>query len=246
MTTRTRRFVAAGVALAAIVCALIWTVTLSQLLEVYAREYLNQKIPISQAGGGRPDAFQSSAHVYYAIIIGGLILAAGASAALLVLVADRSFRTRAWIYVAFLALVLPASLYNYTQDDIVLPYPVQAGLNLAVAFLSATIAFWYGGRRCDGYDARVIQGLTIALLVMGGVLVPVFATTLWALNQIGWFDRKELQQITYAHLTGTAAVASAVIAWLNHRRELRNAAPVPVSSTPAPAPPQVSTGARME
>jgi hypothetical protein len=116
----TRRIGAVVIALLTVVAAAVWTYWAEDWLHDFARWHLDQSGPLSKAGAPRIDSYDPRAQIYYELLIGALIFALGGVAALLVLVRRPNFRHRAWIYVGFMLIVLPASLYNFSQGDIVL------------------------------------------------------------------------------------------------------------------------------
>jgi len=122
-----------------------------------------------------------------------------------------------------MAIVLPASFYNYDQGDNVLPAFAQLTVNLVLIFLAATTALWLSSSRPTAPDSQVLKYLSLALLLLGGVFVPAFFTLIWILWKVGLLTREATTQITFQHITGLSAVVSCVVAWLTYRRELRKA-----------------------
>ncbi len=221
MTILQRRLIAALIALLAICLALAWTLFGGEALYRYALVHLAQHVPLSHAGGPRPDAWDQAAQPYYLISMAALIIAAGGSAALLVLVPNTGFRRRALIYCLFLAVVLPATWYNFGQKDVVLRPGLQAGLNISLIFLSTTIALWLSKAPAAELDVRVLKGIVLACLLLGGVFVPGLFTVVWLLVAAGALTVEQSQQVTFEHITGLASVVSAVLAVLGYVRDRR-------------------------
>jgi hypothetical protein len=140
MSRITRRILAAFVGLLAVIFLAVWTLFGEARFSKFAKQHLGRGVPLSGANSPRPDSYDPDAEVYYAFLIGALIVAAGLLAAVLVIEPRATFRKRAWLYAVFLLIVLPASWYNYNQMDTVLAPSYQVGLNLIVIFLTASIA----------------------------------------------------------------------------------------------------------
>lgn len=221
MTIRKRRLTAIAIAVIAICLAGAWTLFGGEALYRYALAHLAQNVPLSRAGGPRPDAWDQAAQSYYLISTAALIIAAGGSAALLVLVPKAGFRRRALIYCLFLAVVLPATWYNYGQRDVVLRPSLQAGLNVSLMFLSTTIALWLSKAPAAEIDVRVLKGLSLACILLGGVFVPGLFTVVWLLVTAGALTLEQSRQVTFQHITGLASVVSAVLAVLGYVRDRR-------------------------
>lgn len=212
-----RRTLAGTVGIITLVIVGLWSVFGSLVISGYVDLHLALGVPLSQAGGPRPDSYDASAHSFYTLLINSLLLCAGATSALMVLVPRQTFRARAFVYLMFLAVLLPASTYNYTQGDHVLPAVFQAGLNLIVIFLGATIALSLATFEAKEPDVRVLKYMCMVLVLFGAVLVPGLFTLLWAMWRVGLIGETTLG---WAQLTGTGGLASAIIAWLNYRREI--------------------------
>jgi hypothetical protein len=223
MATVKRRAVALTIGLATVLVAGLWTMIGGEILHRYASANLSQNVPLSQAAGPRPDAWDQGAHLYYIASSVSLLLAAGASASLLVLMPGSDFRKRAWIYCAFLAIVLPAIWYNYGQRDIVLRGSLQVALNGVLIFLASTTALWLSNATWDAPDARVLKYLSLTLLLLGGVFVPSIFSAVWLFHAAGLLTIEQSREITFQHITGLASVLSAVTAWLNYTRDRRKA-----------------------
>jgi hypothetical protein len=221
----TRRIVAACTALITVVAAAAWTLVAGWgWLNGFA-QHLGRDVPLSEAGAPRPGGGQH-VELYYNILIAALILAVGGLAALLVLVPRPSFRRRAWIYVGFLLIVLPASLYNFSQEDTVLAPTYQFALNFISIFLTATVAIWIANLPAEAADVRVLKAMCVFLLWVPCIAQILF-NLIWFLNQINVLSLKETR-VSWTILIGLASVASAIIAALNYRREIQKA------TTPAP------------
>ena len=121
----------------------------------------------------------------------------------------------------FIAVLLPASLYNYSQNDHIFPAHGQVILNLILIFLAATIALWLASFKPNAPDTQVLKSLALSLLLLGGVLVPAIFSLVWFFWAIGLLTKAQADQITFGHITGLSAAISCVITWLNYRREMR-------------------------
>lgn len=218
-----RRLIAIFIALIVTVIAAVWTMFGGEIIYRFAWEHLAQNVPLSQAGGPRPDAWDRGAHPYYLLCNAALIVAAGGSTALVVLVPQRSFRRRALIYCLFLAVILPATWYNFGQGDVVLRASLQAALNIGLIFLSLTIALWLTKAPAAELDVRVLKGLFLACLLLGGVFVPGLFTIVWALTTAGALTIEQSRQVTFQYITGLASIMSTVLAILNYVRDGRKA-----------------------
>jgi hypothetical protein len=178
--------------------------------------------PISQAGGPRPENYANtgaglSQSAFVLCVVGALVVAAGASASYLVLNPRPKFHARVPIYALFLAIILPASMYNYAQGDTVLPAGYQVALNLGVIFLGSTIVLWLAQTRATAPDTRALKGLVLALLVFGAVLVPATFTVAWAV----WRVRRSAEppHLPWGGVAELSGIASTVIAWATYRLE---------------------------
>jgi hypothetical protein len=218
MRKEVRYVAAAAVALIFILLFAYWTLYASSEVRLYVWRNLAVPMSLSQAGGPRPDAYDRGAHLYYRVVLGALLLGAGGTASLLVLVPRRGFRVRAFIYLAFLAILLPASLYNFSQGDLILATPYQAALNLVIIFLGAAAVPVLVTASSEAHDTRVLKTIVLALILLGAVVVPAFFTILWLL----WRSRViPKDAVTWGHITGVGTLISVIIAWLNYRREMR-------------------------
>jgi UDP-N-acetylmuramyl pentapeptide phosphotransferase/UDP-N-acetylglucosamine-1-phosphate transferase len=218
-----RRIIAGFVGLLTIVSVMVWTFVVAEWFSDFAKRYLGREVPISYANAPRPDSYDRSAHMYYFLLVGALIIAVGLLAAILVMEPRPTFRKRAWFYVGFLLIVMPASWYNYNQLDNVLAPTYQVGLNLITIFLTATIAIWLSNAPAASIDVRVVKMMCVFFLGLAG-FVPLFFSLLWLLQKVHLLSLDQAKSITWGHLTGIGAVASAIIAALNYRRELRKGA----------------------
>jgi hypothetical protein len=219
MGPATRRFVAALLAILAAVISIVWTLAMRVKLYTYAWSELALNVPLTQARGPRPDAWDQSAHPYYWILAAALLIATAAAVALVVLVPNRGFRLRALIYCVFLAVILPATWYNYNQGDIVLPAHYQVALNVLLILLSSITAFWISQAPVSAPDIRVVKYLCLTLLLLGGVLVPALFSTVWLFYVAGLLTLAQTREISFSQITGLASVASAVVAWLAYLRD---------------------------
>jgi hypothetical protein len=226
MTKNARRGAAAGICILAIVLAAVWSFVGSSFIGEFAKRHLSREVPLSQAIGPRPDAYDDAAKPYNGILVISLVLATGTSAAAIVLAPRSDFRVRGIAYAIFLAIILPATVYNYDQGDIVLKPGLQAGLNLILKFLAATVSLWLSGSRGDGPDQKVLKMMSLFLMVGAGVMAPGILTLLWALNRIGLLGLAESRKFELKDITGLAGVGSAIISWLNYRRDRVSATPV--------------------
>jgi hypothetical protein len=222
VTSLTNRRIAAGLSgLVATVFAAVWTFVAERQIHVYAAIHLAQNIPLSQSKGPRPDAYDDRAKLAYIILIAAMILAAGTSISLRVLTPRAGWSTRAAGYFIILLVLLPLTLYNYTQDDLVLSKGVQAALNLVLIFLAVAMAWWLAKFEVSALDGRVLKIMSLTLIVGSGVLVPVFFTSLWALNQAGILSLEQTKHVEFGQIAGLSGLGSLVISWLNYRRERR-------------------------
>jgi hypothetical protein len=217
MKSIARRFTAAGVALVTIYILAWWGLIGSGILTRYVFFHLTPNLPLSKVGG--PHMTVSA--TVFSIFCGAILLVSGIAMFLLVVIPRPGFRIRGIIYVLFLAVILPATAYNYDQGDAVVRPPVQVGLNLLLIFLAATVAYWLNGASTTAIDIRVLKHLGVFLLLTVGVIVPGLFTTLWALWSLHVLNHDALQSVTIQSLTSFASVASAIIAWLNYKREVR-------------------------
>jgi hypothetical protein len=198
------------------ILAAFWAFVGSTRIASFAIQHLGQNVPITK-GGPRPDSYANQ--IFYVCFMCALLLATGFTAALLVLQSRGGFRTRIIIYFVLLAILLPVSLYNYTQNDIVLKPKIQLGLDLMLIFISATLAMSLSRVAVSADDGRVLKAMTYGLLMFGGVLVPTLFVLIWVLVALNVISRDSSTHITIAELAGLSAVGSVIIAWLKYRRE---------------------------
>lgn len=142
MSSRSRRAAAMATIVLVALASLIWSYYAGDWLFQFAQRYLAQGGPVSRLCGLRPDSYAVDAHPYYAACWIALVGATGVTAGILVAIPQPGFRRRAWMYLAFLAVVLPATLFNYMQGDLDLRRSVQVALNVALIALSAIVAAW--------------------------------------------------------------------------------------------------------
>jgi hypothetical protein len=158
-----------------------------------------------------------------------MVVAAGCTAALALFVPRWNFRVRALIYLLFLAILLPVSWYNYRQNDNVLPAHFQVGLNLLIVFLASTLVISLAGVEARAPDTRVLKTMALGLVLFGGVLVSGLFTLMWAIWASGMI--RSAPSLEWSQLTSIGGLASAIVAWLSHRREVRKDT---ISSQPPP------------
>jgi len=225
MSIRMRRILAAAVGVTTTIAAFAWAWLAQKALYSYAWRNLARDVPLSEAGAPRPDAWDQLAHPYYRILVLSLLIAAGASTALIILTPRPEFRKRGLIYLIFLAIVLPATWYNYAQGDIVLPAKLQFLLNLVLIFLAATIVIWLSGTRATSPDQNVLKYLSLILLLFAGVCVPMLFSGTWLLYAARILtpsERPEEAQIKWSHITALGSLGSIAIAWLSYRRDKKS------------------------
>lgn len=220
MTMMLRRILAAIAALVTMIVLSAWGLWGGSILAHYVFFHVTPNAPLSAVDSPRP----SSDPLTFWIICGALLLVSGIATALLVLTPRPKFRTRGIIYLLFFAVILPASAYNYDQGDAVMGAPLQVGLNLVLIFLASTVSQWMSTASPTEPDVRTLKYLGIFLLLAAGVLIPGLFTTLWALWRIHLLKHVVLDSLSPGALSSVAAVASAVISWLNYKRELRKEA----------------------
>jgi len=228
MHIRTRRISAALIAVATVLVVGLWTMLGGMVIERYVAGHLAIDVPLSQAQGPRPDSYDRVAQPFYVALVGALILAAGCASALAVLIPRWTFRTRTVAYALFLAVLLPASWYNYNQNDTVLPAAYQVGSNLGMIFLGSCVALWLDDLKATAPDTRVLKTLGLVLVLFGAVCVPGLFTLLWVLWRFKVVENPV--KLEWSHLTALGGVLSAIIGWLKYRRETRTEA---TAATPA-------------
>jgi hypothetical protein len=219
MSLTIRRTIAVFLALLAVLAAIVWTLVAASWLENIAQHF-SRPVPLSQADAPRFDSHDRSAHLYYEILVGALILAVGVIASLLVLVPRLKFLHRAGIYIGFLLIVLPATWFNFNLGDTVLAPSFQFFLNFICIFLSATVALSLTNFPTETIDVTVLKVMAATLLWFA-CLTPALFNLIWFLNWSHLLSLQQTSNITWRDLTGVAAVASAIIAGLNYRREMR-------------------------
>lgn len=219
ISMRSRRVFGLAACIITLIAVAIWSLVGEHFLYRFALEHLAQSVPLSKAGGPRPDGWDQAAFRYYWLCIGALVLATGFSVALLVLIPRPAFRQRAWMYLSFLAVLLPATMYNYGQGDVVLRAPVQFCLNLLLIFLASTTWLWLNKAPATVADTVVLKHLSLGLILLGGVLIPAIFSVVWAFFAVGLLSKLQTKEITFAHITGLASILSVVIAWLNYKKD---------------------------
>jgi hypothetical protein len=220
-----RRVLAAIIAVTAIILLTRWSLSTSDAIFKFVWRRLALDVPLSQAGGGRPDAWDQAAQTYYVVLSGAVLVATGGAAALLVLVPSGSFRARGWIYLVFLMILLPASWYNFNQGDNVLPTIYQLGLDLIIIFLGAVVALWLAKAPANAPDVRVLKTMSLALIWFGAVFAPTFFVVIWLLWWGGILSKTQAKAITWQEITEASGLASAAVAWLTYRREIEKDSP---------------------
>jgi hypothetical protein len=219
MRVAVRRILAVVIGAVTALLVALWTIIGSLVIRGYVWANLALDVPLSQADGPRPDSYDQAAHPFYGLLVGALLVATGITTALLVLIPRRDFRVRAAVYLIFMAVILPASLYNYSQRDAVLPALYQVGLNLVVVFLGATIAFSISMVKAESPDTRVLKMMSIGLVLFGAVLVPAFFSLIWGVWRSGLVQ--EVPKFKWSELSGLGGLASAaIVGWLHYRQQL--------------------------
>lgn len=185
-----------------------WTLQAAEFLEGYAFYHLSLGGPLSKALGPRPDAYDSSVHIYYLVLALAPQLAVGFIAYCLLV--DYSLNTRLVFYCLLLFLLMPLNLFNYNQGDVVLSRSLQVLLNGVVIFcgLVVIVALW--NLRTGSMDAKIAKLLAIALLLFAAVLVPLLFTSIWALVATGVIDNSP--HLTWPQITAFCGLVSTVIA----------------------------------
>ena len=123
----------------------------------------------------------------------------------------------------FLAVLLPASWYNYGQKDIVLSTQLQVLLNCAVIILSATVSNWLSDAPATAPDIKVLKYFALSLLLLAGVLVPGIFTVVWLFVAGGLLTVEQSQEISFANIAALSSVVSALLSWLVFARDRKKA-----------------------
>jgi hypothetical protein len=239
MSNTVRRVLAGAVGLLTIVLFFVWMLFAEWLIKSHVPGRFTIVVSqVPQFGCPRNVSRISEAQTlfYYDVLIGALLVASGATAALLILKGGLNLRYRLWVYLGLLAIILPASLFNYSHGDEVLRAPYQAALNLVLIFLGASICWWLSSWKPDATDARVMRVMIFALLVFSAVLTPALFTLLWAMFRFGWVPLNALCKIEIDQITGFAAVISTVVTVLEYRNDRRRAAHAVPRSPQSPHP----------
>jgi hypothetical protein len=172
-----------------------------------------------QAGTGPTSGDMEGAFAFYMILLGALVLAGGCAAALLVLRSLTGFRRRIVIYIALLAAILPASLYNYShaEGDVALRAQYQVILNLGMIFLGSTICWAFKDWNVEALDARVLKIMLFVLVLFSAVLTPGFLTFMWFLWRFGILSA-ETGFVPIEWMGTVAGLASVAIAYLQYKQ----------------------------
>lgn len=163
-----------------------------------------------------PMTYGSNPVVVWLIL--ALVLATSGTAALMVYERRFRYQTRVYIYIVFLVIILPITLFNYNQGEAALGYWPQAVLDISLLFLGAAVAGWLASVPVSAPDARVLKALTLFFLLGSTVCIPGLFFILWTLNQVQFLTVAQTESIGWQGLTGLGSVISAVFAWLNYRR----------------------------
>lgn len=210
-----RRTLATLVAVATCAAALVWWYIGDRLLRGFASYHASIGGPISQAPGPRTDL---SVEPYY-WLLGTLILITGCVAGLGVLMPRIPFRHRAWLYVLVLLVMIPITMLNYDQGDIVLARWAQVGVNLLLIFLATSVVWWLSALPAEAPDAKVLKYMTMTGLVTVGVCVPALFTILWFFVKIRLVTYDQNRAIPVGAVSAISSVIGVVFSWLNYRRE---------------------------
>ena len=213
-----RRLLALSTGTATLVLLAVWALFGANALEYFFYFRWDVGGPLSQAPGPRPNSYDPVSQNVYLLAIGAILLATGGSVSLLVMLPRSGFRVRAWVYLTFLIILLPMSVYNYGQRDHVFPTYAQAGLNMLLIFLAGTTAMWLASARAEVPDTKVLKFLSLSLLLFGGVFVPGLFTALWFLQAVGMLSVKQTEEVGFQQIAGLSGVLSAIVAWLNYRK----------------------------
>jgi hypothetical protein len=221
MTLRARRALAIFFATLTFFVLTIWTWLGSRYLFGFAWRHLSIGGPVSAAGGGRPDPYDSGAKLCYIALLLSLLVASAAIVAVITLQIAPKFHRRGILYVLLLCLLLPSTAYNYAQNDVVLRPAAQAGLNIVLVFLASTVVLWLAKTNATSPDTQVLKYLALFLISAAGIAVPLFLTTIWFFALIHLITLQQSRTIGMPEVAAVSAVFGTFITFLNYRRELR-------------------------
>jgi hypothetical protein len=224
MSPNLRRGLAAAVAVITMVVLAFWTARGGDWVRDFAFRHHLVGLAVGthadpQAGTGPTLGEIEGATVFYTTLLGALVLAGGCAAALLILRTATGFNKRMVIYLALLAAILPASLYNYghAEGDFALRAKYQVILNLVLMFVGATVCLTFRRWKVEAPDARVLKVMVFVLVLFSAVLTPGFLTFIWFLWRVNILTFPETRSVSRELIGTVAGVVSVVIAYLQYR-----------------------------
>jgi hypothetical protein len=228
-----RRLVAIAIAVMSLVGGFVWMVVGKLYVERYAWVHGLSDVRLGpdanpQAGTGPTTGdMVSEVQTYYIVVMLAVWLAFGLATALIVLTNRRDFRIRMIIYTALLAILMPATYYNFghAQGDFALRAPYQAALNIILIFLGLTICFGIRRWKPDAPDVKVLKTMIFTLLMFAAICIPTLLTLLWTLWRVNILTREAVDTISFPSLTALAGVVSASITVANYFRDQNSQPP---------------------
>ena len=169
---------------------------------------------------GLQSAYDQTAHSFYALHTAALIAAGGIIAGLIVTV-PRSTRIRLWSCLILLAVVIPVSWLLHRQNNFVLPDRYQALSDLGIMFLGAICVSLLASAHYDSDGLKMVQAITIALLLFGAVIFPSIFLILWLLWTLGITNELHFYELVWKWATEAAFVISIALAGLYYLRQAK-------------------------
>jgi hypothetical protein len=160
--------------------------------------------------------------VYHLIYMLGLCVTSGFAVTYLLWERRPSYFRRRVVYIAFLMLILPMSMYNYFHFDIIIRPSAQAIINLLIIFLGTVLAVDTYKIEAIQLDAKVLKWLVLFLLLFFSVLIPGLFSLLWILEALHVISYRTVRSMDLNVVSVIAGVVSAIIAVLSYKKEGMN------------------------
>ncbi len=168
--------------------------------------------------------YDQTAHSFYAIHTGALIIAAGC-AAVLIFAAPRGRTGPAWVSLILLAIAAPLSWLNYARPDFVLPDTAQAALDLGLLLLGIVCAICVTRISDLPTTAVALQAIVLGLVLFGAILLPSSFIMLWLSWVSGLVTESYFFAVIWKWILEATIVVSIAIAGIFCMRRTRPSEP---------------------
>lgn len=222
MSIIARKIIAVFAGVAVFVGLVIWSAWVGYGA---VRSFIPTGVASSITGSGYPESsvFYLKDHDIYTSF-GFVILsfAGGLAAALLVWNGSVPKKVSLAMIALSLLILLPLSAANYASEDAFSTRSIQALINIPMAFFGVIAVLSIYDFRLKSRVASILRLFAAAFIVMQGILIPLFYSTLWWLNfqnAISLAATRDIAPGWISALSGLAGFAFGIFKYLKEEKE---------------------------